>query len=788
MNLLSRVRLRTKLLVLLGLSAMALIASIGVASSLMRARLIDDRVDKLAAVINTTIGIAGALESQVAAHQLDRAQAVDRFRDAVHAIRFDGGTGYVTAWTSEGIVVAHGTAPALEGKPTPVADTGGRTVLQLGEAALRGGDHGIVAYAFARPGQTAPQPKIAYAARFAPWQMVFMSGVYTDDLDAAFRAMLGRLASIGGGILLVTLLTAWLVNRDITGSLDRLRRAMDRLANGDLTTDIPGTGRRDEVGSMAASVLVFRQHMATEAHLAAQQTEDRDRAEAAKHAALVGMAEAIEGAAKHAIAAVIGRTALMAESANSMTGSADRTGASAQNAATAAAQALANAQTVASAAEQLTASIREIGGQVGQSAAVVARAVEAGHATRQTMETLNGHVGRIGSVADMISAIAAKTNLLALNATIEAARAGDAGKGFAVVASEVKQLATQTARSTEEIARPIAEVRAATGASVEAVGHIEQTIGEISAIAGSIAAAVEQQGAATAEIARNVTETASAANTMAERITEVSAEAVKTGEQAAAVLQNTAGLDDAVHELRHMVVRVVRTTTTDADRRGNRRRPCLLEVTVGCAGQSGTGTAHDISETGCEVTTTLRCLPASPIELGLTRFGLRLQGQVAEQTDGGLHIAFTGAGLPAAEADRISLTTIADLVTLTKADHLAFVKRVADAVAAGDKLAPESLATQNGCRLGRWYHSVGDPATRALAAFRAINEPHHGVHAAGHKALVALAADDMAASGRHVAEMREYSERVLRHLDELGRDYPATITGQPDPKEVGRAA
>ena len=96
-------------------------------------------------------------------------------------------------------------------------------------------------------------------------------------------------------------------------------------------------------------------------------------------------------------------------------------------------------------------------------------------------------VEQIGAVADMIGEIAAKTNLLALNATIEAARAGDAGRGFAVVASEVKALATQTARSTQEITRHIDQVRAATGASVAAVRRIEQTITEVNALAGSIA-------------------------------------------------------------------------------------------------------------------------------------------------------------------------------------------------------------------------------------------------------------------------------------------------------------
>jgi methyl-accepting chemotaxis protein len=775
MHLLSHFRLRTKLAILMGLSALALVASIGVAASLLRQRMIHDRIDTLASVVNTTIGVASALQSQVDAHRLTREQAVEQFRNAVHAIRFDDGAGYVSAWTSDGIVLAHGTAAALENKPTPVADSSGRTVLQLGEAALRGGDHGVVTYTFPRPGQTQPQPKIAYAARFDPWQAVFMSGLYVDDLDAAFNAILWNLMVVGGGVLLASLLIAWLVNRDIATSLGRLKRAMEHLAKGELATEILGTERRDEVGGMASAVLVFKEHMTRAASIAAGREQEREQAEAAKHAALLAMAETIETEAKQALAEVGRRTGAMTEAANGMSASAARTGASAEGAATAAAQALANAQTVASAAEQLSASIREIGGQVSQSATVVGRAVEVGRSTRETIGALNQQVARIGTVADVIGEIAARTNLLALNATIEAARAGDAGKGFAVVASEVKQLATQTARSTEEISRHIGEVRTATSASVAAVGHIEETIGEINAIAGSIAAAVEQQGAATAEIARSVSETAAAANEMTSRTHEVSDEAKTTGQQAAGVLENTNALDGAVRDLHNSVIHLVRTSTSEADRRRYRRRPCLVEATIVCKGQSENASLHDISERGCHAITKLRCEAGQRLEISLPRFAIQLEGAATETSENGMHVTFLGDGLPTGEADRISQTTVAELLRLAKDDHVAFVKRVADAVANGEKLPPDSLASPHHCRFGVWYDNVHDVRAMALPSFKAVRTSHEAVHELGRSALVALAANDAAAARGSVAEMRTASDRVLLCLDEFARDYPATL-------------
>jgi methyl-accepting chemotaxis protein len=778
MHILSRLRLRTKLTILMGLSALALVASIEVSASIVRQRMFDDRVDKLRAVVQTTLGLAQSLEDQVAVHQLTHEQALEQLRKAAHVMRFDAGEGYIYAQTLDNTFVVHGADPKLENTTSMVKDASGKSLTSLIIEALGKGDQGVVSYDFVRPGQTQLQPKIAYVARFAPWSLVFAAGAYTGDLSAAFRSILLDLTTIGGIIIVVCLAVAWLINRDIVGSLQRLKAAMAHLANGALSTEVPGTERRDEIGQMASAVLVFKEHMMKEERLAADQQQEREHADAAKRAALVAMAETIESEATAALTAIGRRTHAMAEAANSMSDSATRTGASAESAAGAAAQALANAQTVASAAEQLTASIREIGGQVNQSSAVVGRAVEAGRSTRETISALNEQVGRIGTVADMISEIAARTNLLALNATIEAARAGDAGKGFAVVASEVKQLATQTAKSTEEISRHIAEVRAATGASVAAVGRIEETIGEIDTIAGSIAAAVEQQGAATAEIARNVTETAAAANAMTSRATEVSDEAKKTGQQAADVLANTTGLDGAMQDLHKSVIHLVRTSTSEVDRRRYRRRPCHVEAKLTCQGRSETASLHNISERGCHAITALRLQTGQRVELTLPRFSTHLEGTVIEQSEDGLHIAFLGDGLPAAEADRISLTTIAELTRVAKDDHVAFVKRVADAVTAGEKPSPDSLASPHHCRFGRWYDGVSDLASMSLGSFKAIKAPHDAVHELGRKAFVALAADDAREAQRCTTEMRNQSERVMRCLDEFGREYPTTFSKQ----------
>jgi methyl-accepting chemotaxis protein len=455
------------------------------------------------------------------------------------------------------------------------------------------------------------------------------------------RTALIRSYWIVGGSGLVMLILLPVVVAAITRPVRALTRTMTELAAGNLAAEIDGQDHRDELGGMARAVLVFKEHMVKGNRVAAEQEAERHQAEEVKRAALIDMAATIEAATGSALLQIGDRTSAMAATADAMSASATRTGESARDAAAAAAQALGIAQTVASAAEQLAASIREIGGQVTQSTAVVGHAVAAGTETRSTIVALNQEVERIGAVADMIAEIAARTNLLALNATIEAARAGDAGRGFAVVASEVKALAMQTARSTEEIARHLGQVRSATSASVAAVARIDQTIGEISAIAGSIAAAVKQQDAATAEIARNVAETAGAANEMTSRTNEVSTEAVGTDRHAADLRDNTIALNHAVEELRHSVIEVVRTSTAEVDRRQTGRQKVDLAAHFSVAGR-GERVARvvDLSEGGARIRGAPDLSPGARGTLRLDGVAVPLPCVVRGTEGDVLHLAF----------------------------------------------------------------------------------------------------------------------------------------------------
>jgi methyl-accepting chemotaxis protein len=389
-----------------------------------------------------------------------------------------------------------------------------------------------------------------------------------SDLEAAKQqaqelgqsAAMALIAIAAAGLLIAFSLLGLIAIAGVVRPMGRLVRVLERMAGGEIETDIAEARRGDEIGAVARAVEGIKALVARKAAEQAELKRVADEAAAVeRRRTMIELADGFERAVGGVVGMVSSSATELQATAQQMTATATQTASQSTTVAAAAEEAASNVGTVAAAAEELGASVQEIGRQVGTSAGMAQLAVGEADQSAVLVHELSQAAARIGDVVNLIANIASQTNLLALNATIEAARAGEAGRGFAVVASEVKELAAQTSRATEEISGQIAQIQGATGQAVSAIGGITGRIREINAVTATIAAAVEEQGAATQEIVRNVSQAAAGAGEVTSNIAGVAQASEETGAAATQVLASASELSRQSEHLRAEVARFLST-------------------------------------------------------------------------------------------------------------------------------------------------------------------------------------------------------------------------------------
>ncbi len=408
---LENLRVSTRMRLLVALALLGLVALCAVSLANLRSSLMDDRKLQTKYLVESAQGVIEHFYKQSQAGTLAEADARKGATETLRAMRY-AGNNYLFVVDNKSTYVLLPPKPEKEGTDASgLKDSNGKVIIQeLVKAALAGG--GFVDYLYPKAGETDPQPKLSYAAPFAPWGWVLGTGIYVDDVDREFRSIATILGGISATLLLVLGLFGWRVSASVTSQLGGEPReataVMQRAAGGDLTTHLGNAPNGSMLAALGSMIGALRTMMGEINSGANQLVSNAD------HISRVS-SQVADAALRQSDA-----TASMAAAMEELTVSSSHISASAL-------------ETEQNSQEAMRLAA-EGSDRVGQASTAIRRMSETVTGASSRILALEERIGQVSSIANVIKEIAGQTNLLALNAAIEAARAGEQGRGFAVVA------------------------------------------------------------------------------------------------------------------------------------------------------------------------------------------------------------------------------------------------------------------------------------------------------------------------------------------------------------------